>query len=55
VKKDGVEIFCLHKQSATRQYPMRQLLDTVINAVCFHGIEVNGYSLPETGSISIIG
>jgi hypothetical protein len=55
VKKNSIEIFCLRKQSATRHYPLRQLLDAAINVVCFQSIEVNGYSLPETGSVSIIG
>jgi hypothetical protein len=55
VKKNSIEIFCLHKQPATRNYPLRQLLDAAIDAAGPESIEVNGYPLPETCPISIIG
>jgi hypothetical protein len=54
VEKNSIEIFCLHKQPATRQYTPRQLFDVAINAIYFQSINVNGYSLPETCPASII-
>jgi hypothetical protein len=54
VKKNGVEILCLHKQPATRHYPLRQLLNAAIDATGSESIQVNGYPLPETCPAGVI-
>jgi hypothetical protein len=55
VKENGIEILCLHKQPATRYHPLRQLLDAAIDTTGSEGIDVNGYTLPETRPVRIIG